>query len=264
MSATPASVTIAGPHVTMAGVVRSEFVKLFGLRSTWWLVGVGLVAPTLFAAAQTINRGAETPAEGILDAASQSTGSALFSVLVVMIVLGVLAVSAEYETRSITVTMSAVPSRTPVVIAKTLVVFAVGFLLGFIATLLAYVAGVLIRADGDLILDGFAFRAILGAAFYFACIGVVSLSFGFLIRSTIGSVAAVLAFLFLLPGLIHGVPIEAVMFIADTIPGASAAPLYSAEPDPGGWGVLGAAIWSAAWALVLVVAAAFVTRRRDL
>jgi len=181
----------------------------------------------------------------------------------IAIVLGTLTTTTEFETRSITVTMAAVPSRVPVVLAKAGVVFVVGIVLGLVAALLAYVAGVALRGDEALIVDGYAFRALAGIAFYEGCIAAIAVSIGFLVRSTIGSIAVTFAFLFIAPSIIHIIPIGVVQLFADTIPGTSASALYSAEPDPGGFGVVGAALCVAAWTIVAVVAAGLGTRRRD-
>jgi len=251
-------------RVTIGGVLRSEWRKLFGLRSTWWLLGVGLVLPTVFAVAQTVNREPESAAQGVFDAATQSSGASLFSVFIIAIVLGTLTSTTEFETRSITVTMAAVPSRIPVVLAKAGVVFVVGIMLGFVAALIAYVVGVALRGDEALIVDGYAFRALAGIAFYEGCIAAIAVSIGFLVRSTIGSIAVTFAFLFIAPSIISIIPIGVVQLFADTIPGTSASPLYSAEPDPGGFGVVGAALCVAAWTIVAVAVAGLATRRRDI
>lgn len=250
-------------RVTQLGVLRSEFRKIRGLRSTWWLLGVGFVLPTLFSAAQVVNRGPETPSQGILDAASDSAGASLFSMLIVSIVLGTLTVTSEFETRSMTVTMAAVPSRTPVVVAKAVVVFAVITLVAFLAGLAAYATGVALRGDEALLLDGYALRAVAGTAFYEGCVGVIAVSVAFLIRSSIGSMAVTFAFLYVAPVILHSVPIAGFALFADTIPGTSAEPLFSAEPDPGGFGIAGALACVVAWTIVAFVVAAVTTRRRD-
>jgi ABC-2 type transport system permease protein len=262
-AATPSGTRQSG-RVTLSGVHRSEFRKLFGLRSTWWLLGVGLVVPPIFSAAQIVNQTPETPSQGVFDAVTQSTGASLFSMLIVSIVLGTLTATSEFETRSMTVTMAAVPSRTPVVLAKVGVVLIVTTVVGFSATLLAYSVGVALRGDTALFLDRYALRAVAGTAFYEGCVAVIAVSIAFLIRSTVGSIAVTFAFLYILPVIIHAIPLNIARLFADTIPGTSAEPLFSALPDPGGFGVAGAVTCVTLWTIVAVVVAAVTTRRRDI
>src|ERR1022692_4123323 len=130
-----APVTVARP-VTQARVVRSEWTKLRGLRSTWYsalvtvlaIVGIGAG----FAAGKPYRVSAAHPA---VTAVSVS----LFGILIAQLVIGVLGVlvfSSEYGTGMIRASLAVVPSRLPVLWAKLAVLAA----LVLPVTLLAAVA----------------------------------------------------------------------------------------------------------------------------
>src|SRR5690554_6515634 len=118
-------------QLTFDGVVRSEWIKLLSLRSIRWSIlamlvfswaGAALLAWALSDAALMAE---DMPAVLVQSA----TFGSLFSVLIIA-VLGVLSVTSEYSSGLMRSTLSAVPARTPVLGAKTLVVGAMALAVG--------------------------------------------------------------------------------------------------------------------------------------
>ena len=112
------------PGLTFGGIVTSEWVKLRSLRSTIWCyaliivvtLGLGLIL------AGTLNTGGVTPPAADQQALwlSASTLGIQLGVLI-SAVLGALVITGEYGTGMIRSTITAVPTRTPALMAKALV-----------------------------------------------------------------------------------------------------------------------------------------------
>lgn len=119
--AAPTAATTAG-RVTQARVVRAEWTKLRGLRSTWWC-GLGAVVLIVSLGAAIAEGGAPYKVTAANTAAMGISDSLLGLLLAQLMlgVVGVLAFSGEYGTGMIRATLAVVPSRLPVLRAKLMV-----------------------------------------------------------------------------------------------------------------------------------------------
>ena len=133
--------------VDQLSVIRSEWIKLRSLRSTWYsllatvviIVGLG----TLFSAlrAHRFNQGAG-PNTGIGD--FDPTLISLRGVFLAQLavgVLGVLVITGEYSTGMIRSSVAAVPDREPVLIAKALVFAVTVFIIAEVSAFVAFLPG---------------------------------------------------------------------------------------------------------------------------
>ena len=197
---TTAAIRTAGTRgVTPGGVLRSEWLKLVTVRSTFWTTLVALL----------LAGGISLLAGSVLSAERASSGTALqvvttgiltFVALVVG-VLGVLSIGGEYATLQIRSSDAAVPARWPVPVAKGVVVGAWSFVLGLVVTfgsygLLALLLGgkgVAVRFDGDTV------GALVGGAAYLALIAAFSVGLGTLVRASAAGITVVAALLFVAP-----------------------------------------------------------------
>jgi ABC-2 type transport system permease protein len=196
---TPVRESSAGTRgITLGGVLRSEWLKLVTVRSTFWTTLVAL----LLAAAVALLAGAFLDAQraAVVGALQVATGSLSFVALVVG-VLGVLSIGGEYGTLQIRSSDAAVPSRWPVVVAKGVVVGAWSFVLGLVVTfgsfgLLALLLGgkgVAVTFDADTV------GALVGGASYLAIVAVFAVGLGALVRASAAGITVVAALLFVLP-----------------------------------------------------------------
>ena len=123
--------------------------------------------------------------------------------------LGVLFVSGEYSTGMIRSTMSAVPRRTPVLIAKTIVFLTVTAVTIIPACVIAFVSGQAIISHtrtGYSLGDPGVLRLVLVTGFYLVCIGLVGgASNGWLVRNTPGALVSYFALVLVLPGIFGNV-----------------------------------------------------------
>jgi ABC-2 type transport system permease protein len=199
----PAPATVAG-RVTQVRVVRSEWVKLRALRSTWYCALLAVVLIVGVGAAITGSGPPYTISAG--NSAAGGVAVSLAGVVIaqlVLSVLGVLAFSGEYATGMIRATLAVVPSRLPVLWAKMIVV--VGFVLPL--SLLAaaaefFVATALESSRGGSAIsltDPGVLREVAGAALYLAVIAVIGLALGALLRRTAAGLAVFAGVFFVVP-----------------------------------------------------------------
>ena len=183
--------------VPFRALLRSEWTKLRSLRATWWCTTIYLlvVGATGWLAAAGTDRAPR---------ADVAVGTALtgFGVgQLVLVVLGVLAVTGEFASGTAMTSLVAVPRRTRLLLAKTLVVAAYCALLtAVLAPVCALAAAVLTDVPGGIaVLDPGVLRSLglqVGAA---ALTGVLALGLGAVLRSTAGAVGAGMALVFVLP-----------------------------------------------------------------
>jgi ABC-2 type transport system permease protein len=196
---TTAPSTSAGTRgVTAGGVIRSEWLKLVTVRSTFWTTLVALLLATAVALlAGAFLDAARAQGDIPLRAATGSTSL----VALVVGVLGVLSIGGEYSTLQIRSSYAAVPTRCPVLVAKGVVVGVWSFVLGLVVTfgsfgliaLLLGGKGVTMTFDADTV------GTLLGGASYLAVIGVFSVGLGALVRASAAGITVVAALLFVAP-----------------------------------------------------------------
>ncbi len=264
-----------GPgRVTQLGVIRSEWIKLRSLRSTWFCLLAAVVITDglamLFGAAQAyqIIHGGDPKHRLIfgLDA-TQVSLSGVFLAQLAIGVLGVLVITGEYSTGMIRSSVAAVPRRYPLLVAKSVVfstvTFAVSLLAAFVGFLLGQQTLMSTHLQATLSTPG-AVRAIFGAAVYLALIGLLAVGIGFLVRNTPAAIAALFAIVLVLPLLTNTLPTPYSTDVAKFLPlNAGGQIIATSGTDPnllGPWAGIGV---TAVYAAVALVAGLFVLNRRD-
>lgn len=194
-------------------LVRSEWVKLRTVRSTYWtllltvagMAGFGALLTAAYArhysTASAVSRRAFDPAAYSL--------SGFFLAQLAIGVLGVVVITGEYATGSIRSTFTAAPQRVSVLAAKAAVLGAVAAVTGIASSFAAFFIGQALLAGkgiGTTIGGPGALRTVLGAGFYLAVLGLLALGLGTLIRRTAGAIAAVICLIIILPVLVQALP----------------------------------------------------------
>jgi ABC-2 type transport system permease protein len=247
---------VTGP-VPFRALLGSEWTKLRSVRSTWWCTGIYLLvvgsAGWLAAATTQSSPRPELAVETAL------TGFG-FGQLVVVI-LGVLAVTAEFGTGSAVASFTAVPRRTRLLVAKTVVVAAWSALLSAVlAVLCAVAARVRTAVPGGVSLGDAAVLRVLalqvGAA---TLVTVLALAVGAVVRSSAGSVGLATALVFFAPLLVALAP-DAVARLAKVMPALRVGrDTFLAEATPWQTGT----VVITAWAAGIWVLGAVLLERRD-
>ncbi len=253
-----------GARVTQRRVVAAEAIKLRSLRSTRWILVasvLSIVAAGVFPALGVLLAGTHpTGGEGATDPTGGALSGMSFTQLLVAAV-GILAFTTEYATGLIRATLTAVPTRLPVLWAKAAVVAVATFVATLAAALIAFFTSKVVLAAADVTISltapGVA-RALVGSALVLAVTAVLGVAFGTLVRSAIGALAALFGLLFVLPLVGMLVP-----QIDPYLPSNAAAAIMQTGSAAGGlspWTGLGVFVLYAAVALA---AAAGALIRRD-
>lgn len=200
----------AVPGLSFARVLKSEFIKFRSLRSTWITFLVALVVGDGFGLLGAGFRGSEAYSHHEpIDMVSITLHGIMFAQLALG-VIGVLYITGEYATGSIRASMTAVPRRVPVLLAKTCVLGAIAASVALVMTFIAFFAGQAVLSSSyhhsvTLGYDG-AFRAVTGSAFYVVCIALMGLGIGFALRNTGGAIATLFGLVLVLPLLAQALP----------------------------------------------------------
>ena len=183
--------------VPFSAVLRSEWTRLSSLRSTWWATAVFVVVVGAAGALAAAGTDAAERAEVAVQTALIGFGFGQLALLVI----GVLAVTAELASGSALATLVAVPRRTRLLLARTVVVAAWCLLLGIaLAAACLLAARTLTAVPGGVDpTDPEVLRTLglqVGAA---ALVGVLGVGLGAVLRSTAGAVGLGTALVFVLP-----------------------------------------------------------------
>jgi ABC-2 type transport system permease protein len=194
--------------VTVRRAVASEWVKFRSLRSSALMLAgacLGMVAIAMIVGWNTRTISTRLDPEDIVSSAVLQ-GYFLGQLLIGS--LGVLFVSGEYSTGMIRSTMSAVPRRTPVLAAKTIVFTTVTSITIIPACVIAFIAGQAIISHsrtGYSLSDPGVPRLVLGTGIYLVCIGLIGAACGWLVRNTPGALVTYFALILVLPGIFGNV-----------------------------------------------------------
>jgi hypothetical protein len=195
-------------RVTLPRVLRSEWTKLWSLRSTRWSLLAAFISMAglgVLIAAVQMGRWEQLDPHDRLTYDSINVGVGGWHLAQLAIgVLGVLVITGEYSTGMIRSSLMAVPRRLPVLGAKLIVFAAVTFVLMLVATLIAFVAVQAIvtqhHVQHSLSSPG-ALRTVIGAALYLTVLSMLCLGLGAILRNTAGGIATFVGLLFVLPGI---------------------------------------------------------------
>lgn len=257
--------------VTFVRVLRSEWTKLWSLRSTRWSLLAAVVAMGGLGAivgAFQMNHWPHMDPHERAHFNSIDTGVGGYHLAQLAIaVLGVLVISGEYSTGMIRSSFMAVPRRLPVLWAKIATFGAVTFALMLASSFVSFFAVQAVVSQRHLqhaIGDPHALRAVVGTALFLTVLGVLCVALGALIRSTAGGIAAFVGLLFVLPGVFAILPASINNAVSPYLPldaGTAVASVNFDNPHHlapwAGFGIF------CAYAVVAIVAAAITMVRRD-
>jgi ABC-2 type transport system permease protein len=197
--------------VSTVHAVRAEWTKLRTVVSTPWLVFAAVVVTVgigamVTAAAST--RTCPTPSTCFEDLPKLSLTGAQYGQAAV-VVLAVLVMSEEYGTRSIGVTLAAVPRRWRLYLSKAAVLTGVVVVVGSLGVLGSLlVARRVLPGNGFSAANGYralslgdepTLRAVYGTVLYLVLVALLSYGVAAVLRDTAGSIATMLILLYVAP-----------------------------------------------------------------
>ena len=257
-------------RVTQRGVLRSEWTKLYSLRSTRYSLLATLVMTIGFGIMASAINASRWPTMSAIDKAkfdplATSLMGVNFGVLAIG-VLGVLLITGEYSTGMIRSTMSAVPRRLPVLWGKAAVFGVVAALLALPAAFIAFFAGQAILS-GQHIEIAFSHPgvpgAVVGAAGSLAFVGLFAMGLGAILRNTAAGIAAFAAILFVVPPLLGVLPASLANAIDPYLPSSAGQAMMEIGHHAHTLSAGAGALVLAGYAAVVLAVAAALLRRRD-
>jgi ABC-type transport system involved in multi-copper enzyme maturation permease subunit len=198
---------------SLGNVIRSEWTKIWSVRSTPWtllILVVATVGISVLASWGTSTHLNTLSAKdrATLDVTYNSLAGLTLGQLAIA-VLGVLVVTTEYSTGGVKATFTAVPNRLRVLLAKGIVFAVIATAVGMITTFLAFYAAQPFWAHQHLaahIGDPGVLRAIIGSGLYVLASGLFGFALGAVIRHTAGAITAAVALLLVVPPLTQLLP----------------------------------------------------------
>ena len=275
-------------RLTFGGILRSEWIKLFSLRSTVWCyvimvvltIGLSLLLSGLSGVGADDGLGGQLSDESVQASWLQTAAVGTNFAQLVIAVLGALVITGEYGTGMIRSTFAAVPGRIAALVGKIVVFGVVTFVVSFASLVVSALLAVpLLAANGfDVdVADPAVWLGLVGAAAFVTLIGLMSLGIGTIIRNTAGAIAAALGLLLVLPTILQifgaVTQINWLFDAAAFLPSSAGSALtgYPTEPIDYPAGVfvpltlqpLEALLVLAVWVVVPLILGAVLLKRRD-
>ncbi|WP_051433524.1 ABC transporter permease subunit [Promicromonospora kroppenstedtii] len=202
-------------NVTFFRLLRSEWIKLWTLRSTWWTLGSTVVIMAGFALMMAVvvqfltdqmsdvemAPGEQASMNSMLGAPTVIAGGYEFAGLVVA-VLGAMVITGEYSTGMIRSTFAAAPGRLGAFAAKATVLAAVTAVLTTVSLGLGWLISYPILNANDMTLDwsnGDDVRKLYGVVIYTVLVALFALGIGALLRHTAGAIFTAVAVFLVIP-----------------------------------------------------------------
>jgi ABC-2 type transport system permease protein len=235
-------------------LLRSEWIKLWSVRTTWVMLGVGLLGEALFAGLYV----GFAPLEQLRELEDVDTGVGL--ILVLMLVLGVLVITNEFRHGTSSSTFLVTPRRWPVLVAKLVVTLMVGLLagLGFVLVNGGLALPLLSSRGGEMPSASDIASVYAGVAVSLALVCAFGLGVGAIVRNQVGAIIAAIAFFFVLSPLPELLPGS----IGDYFPAQAIGSLHGNE-EGGSLGQVAGGLVLAAWSLGLVAIGTLLVCWRD-
>jgi MFS family permease len=247
--------------VTLARVIRSEWTKLWSLRSSRWSLLLAFVAQAGLGPLIAATAGHQPDSWN--EQLDRTLAGWHLSQLAIA-VLAVMFITGEYGTGQIRSTLLAVPKRLPVLVAKLLVFSSVTFVLMLIGSLIAFFAAPAAGGWPSLGLTSHdSLRLVFGNALFLTVIGAMCIGLGTAIRVTAGGIASFVLLFFVLTGIVHVLPTSTANAISPYLPENAGGAIVQAVTDPNSLSAWGGFALTCGYAAVAIALGAYLLLTRD-
>jgi ABC-2 type transport system permease protein len=237
--------------------MRAELLKLRTARGTWLLLGLAQLIVIAGVSGLMVSRDHPTD-----EAAQQGAVAHVGLVALFTLLLGIVAMAGEYRHRTITDAFLAVPRRERVVLAKLVVAAGAGAVFGLAASATALITDAIWLAAKGASIDlssAELWRAVTGGFAWNIAFAVLGVGVGALITNLNAAIAAALAWLALVEGIVAQLLGEAGKWLPFAL-GSALTGLPNNVDGPARW-VAGLVL--AAYAIAMSAVALATTMRRD-
>jgi ABC-2 type transport system permease protein len=251
----------------------SEWTKLRSVRSTVWsllllaVLTLGFTALFTWLTVSQWDKSDHSQQQQIInDPVGMILGAGFQLSQLAICVLGVMVMASEYSTGMIRSSLLAVPKRTPMILAKSVVFVVLVFVVGELVAFPSFLLGApILHSKAPVSLgDPGVLRAVIGAGLYLAMLALFSLAVGSIVRHVAGAITGIIGFVLVLAPLAQLLPGSLGDHIHAYLPTEAGRLIAQSRPGPNdlltpwqGFGVF--AIWTA----VLLAAAVYLLNRRD-
>lgn len=191
--------------VTWFSALKSEWVKFYSLRSNWItmiLTVAAIIGFSILSAVLSHSQGNgprdRSDFERVLTGAN-------FAVLIIS-VFGSVMGAREYSSGMIRTSITAIPTRLPVLLNKLTIFFLIVFPAILVSVIIAFFLGMSLFQHYGLPInhwsDPFIARAVIGRAFYIVGLGLLGLSVGIMLRHTAAAIGVVIGGILFIPALL--------------------------------------------------------------
>ena len=257
-----------GAPAGLGGALRSEFTKIRSVRSTYWTLFAMVVVTIGIGALACVGAINRPHGAGALSDPTQHSLIGLVLGQLIIVVLGALAITAEYSTGMIRTSLSVQPRRGTVLAAKGIVFTLVSLVSGLVASFGSFFIGQAILSTKNLntsLGDPNVLRAVIGGGLFLAVCGMLAFGLGTLLRHTAAAISASIGLLFVLFVLVNFLPSNWQDHVDKWIPFNAGMQVWTTASEPGAhmfapW--TGFAVFLG-YAVIAIIAGAIVFLRRD-
>lgn len=236
-------------------LLRSEWIKLWSVRTTWVMLGIGLLGEALYAGLYV----ALAPLDQVGDLETVATGVGLMLVLV--LVLGVLAITTEFRHETASSTFLVTPRRWPALLAKLVATILVGLLAGlaFVLVNAGLAVPLLESREGSAAATDDLVSIYAGMVVSLGILCAFGFGVGMIVRNQVGAIIAAIAFFFILSPLPELLPGS----IGDYFPAQAIGSLHGNAEGEGSLDQVSGGLVLGAWALALATIGTALVCYRD-
>jgi ABC-2 type transport system permease protein len=290
----------------LRGVLASEFTKIRSVRSTYWalaaliIVSVGIAAIAGFGIANNIHN---NPQNKPGTDATQASLIAFFELgQLIIAVIGAMSITSEYSTGMIRTSLTVMPRRGTIYLAKLIVLTTVALVVSLVTSFISFFVGqaamsgsgvsaslfhsitipmnalvkgsaggpgngpptVTFQGTGT-ISPGTVLAAVIGTALFVTVVALIAFGLGAIIRHTAGAITSAIGLMFVLSVIIQLLPDNWRWDIMRFFPDAAGRVLsVTVGPsNPHLWSAWPQFLVTVIWAVVLVGAGGYLFRKRD-
>ena len=263
--AVPAATRRPGLTETM----RSEFIKIRSVRSTYWTLLAQGLASIAWAGIDCGGIVAHSSYFPGFNAAQPSLAGQVALGELIIVALGALVITSEYSTGMIRTSLTVMPRRGVLYAAKAIVLATVSLAVSLVTSFAAFFTGQAFLASKHVnttLANPYALRAVLLSAAVVTVFGLLAYGTGAIIRNTAGAITGIMGVIFLMPLLAQALPNNWFFDLERWLPGGQAL-----NPISGGLAHSGDHLFSAwgefavfcGYAVVLLTTGAWTFCRRD-
>lgn len=259
-------------------VLRSEWIKLMTLRSTWItilailavIIGFGVLSALVASGSVTpsSNSGGGPPTAAMMRSPLNTVMSGANLAVLIVAVMGSIIGAREFASGLIRTTFAAVPRRLPVLWAKLIAFTFLMLPIVLVGVIAVFFLGMeILEGSGSESVawsdDGVA-RSVFGLGFYIVGLGIIGLALGILLRGTAASIGVVIGAVIFIPALATALLPDSWDEVLKYLPSNAGAAFTTASQvggillEPG----IGAMVF-AAWIVIAIAGAAWAILRRD-